>query len=47
MRVVWNKVTKKYDGYDIHSNIQLTEQQFIDRADINYNEYLNDNHPTC
>ena len=46
VRLVWNKEKRKYEGYDVNTNLLLTEEEFIDRTEINYNAYLDqDDYP--
>jgi len=37
VQLVWNKRTRQYDGYDIHSNYQLTDLEMETRLEMDYN----------
>ena len=43
IRLLWDKQQQKYLGYDIHTNMALSEKELIERASVDYNAYLDEN----
>lgn len=41
VRVVWNRVEKRYEGFDLETNVKLDDDEFRMRTDIEYNEKSN------
>ena len=41
VRVVWNRETKRYEGFDVHTNAKLEDDDFRMRTDLDYNDESN------